>query len=150
MTELNLPSYNSKTRILDEQTQIFDEVRKKWLKLTPEEWVRQHFVHFLINHRQYPAGLIALEKEISILGLTRRSDIVAFRKNGQALLLVECKAPSIRLQTETFSQAAAYNLHWKVPYLVITNGLQHYCAKVDFESGNIEMMADIPFFLTVE
>ena len=146
MTELNLPSYDHRLRKQEGQTQIFDEVRKKWLKLNPEEWVRQHFVHFLIQHRGFPIGLIALEKQINIFGLSRRADIVVFSKAGLPWLLVECKAPSIRLETATFSQAASYNIHWKVPYLVITNGLKHYCALIDFANEQYSMLPDIPFY----
>ena len=107
--------------------QIFDSVRKKFVALTPEEWVRQHFIHFMINIKKYPASLMGVEMLVKVNNLSQRSDIVVFQSNGNPWLIVECKAPHITINQDTFYQAARYNSSLKVPFIVITNGLEHYC-----------------------
>jgi type I site-specific restriction endonuclease len=146
MKSLNLPPYETKLRRAGEQSQIFDEVRRKWVAITPEEWVRQHFVHYLKNNKHVPFGLIAVELGLEIYGLKRRADIVCYNSGGTPSLIVECKAPEIKLNTAVFAQAAMYNIRLKVPYLVVTNGLQHFCAKINVQVGDYEFISEIPDF----
>ena len=127
---LNLPAFPFKLRTAEEESQIFDEFRKKWLKLSPEEWVRQHLAKYLQLDRKFPAGLIALEKSLEINGLRKRCDILCYSKEGKALLIAECKAPSIKISQQTLDQALVYNLRFKVPYLLLSNGINHYCLKI--------------------
>lgn len=149
MKALNLPPYDAKLRRVGEHSQIFDEVRRKWLKLTPEEWVRQHFIQYLKTEKGYPLPMMAVEKGLSLYGLQKRADIVCYGKQGQPLLIVECKAPEIRLNNDTFAQAANYNHQLKVPYLIITNGMDHYCAIVDLQKGTYSFLKSIPDFLSI-
>src|SRR5690554_7513928 len=105
---------------------IFDEIRKKFLVLTPEEWVRLHVVQFLIREHKYAKGLINVEKQLKVNNLSKRYDVVVFNKNGSVFMIVECKAPSVPIDQVTFDQVARYNLALKAQYLMVTNGLQHY------------------------
>ena len=131
MEKLNLPQYSVRLKEEGGKQFIFDIVRKKYLVLTPEEWVRQNFIHFLINDKNYPAGLIAVEKGLKLNELQKRADVLVY-KNAQPMVLIECKAPGIKISREVFEQIARYNMVFKVPYLLVTNGMQHYCAKIDF------------------
>lgn len=124
--------------------QIFDPVRNKWVKLTPEEWVRQNLIRFLNEEKKFPLSRMAVEKELTVNNLKKRSDLVIHDKTGNRFLLAECKAPEIKLSSATFEQAARYNLTLKVPYLLITNGLKHYCAKINFETQSFEIQSDLP------
>lgn len=144
MTELNLPKYNFKIRSQDGKKQIFDEVRKKYVALTPEEWVRQHFIQFLVNEKKYPASRMAIEYALQYNSLSRRGDIVIFSKEALPYLIVECKAPTVQLSQETFDQAARYNFNLKVNYLVITNGLRHLCCEMDYADNSYRFLPDIP------
>lgn len=114
--------------------------------LTPEEWVRQHFVQFLINELDYPASLIAIELGIKVNELSKRCDIVLHGSDGQPIMVVECKAPDVRISQETFDQAARYNISLKVPYLVVTNGMQHFCCKINHIEGDFHYLKDIPTY----
>lgn len=138
---LNLPPAPLKLSRNKEHIFVWDELRKKQLVLTPEEWVRQHLVHYLRGSLGYPSTAFALEGGFKLLGKTQRSDLLIYRK-GQPLLLGECKAPQVKISQETFDQACRYNLHYKVPYLVISNGLETYWAKV--ESDNLKFSPE-PF-----
>lgn len=146
MEALNLPQYPFKIRKEEDKYLIFDELRKKELVLTPEEWVRQHFVQFLINQKQFAKGLIAIEKGLKLNELQKRADILCYNVNGEPIVLVECKAASVKINQEVFEQVARYNLVFKVPYLVVTNGLEHYCVKIDFENNSFEFLKDIPVY----
>lgn len=143
---LNLPQYDVKTRLHKGQHQVYDTIRKKYVALTPEEWVRQHFVNYLIVHRGYPAGLINIEFPVTVNGMLQRADIVAYGRSGEPLLVVECKAPVVRLDTEAFSQAARYNLTLKADYLVVTNGIKHYCSRVNLQSKEFKSIPEVPHF----
>lgn len=123
---------------------IFDEYRKKWLVLTPEEWVRQHFAKYL-EQLGYPAGLFALETQLVLNGMSRRADIVVYNQQRNPVVLAECKAPNITITQKTFEQAAAYNAVLKVPFLLLTNGMAHYCIKTD-EQGHSSFVEKIPDF----
>ncbi len=128
MVDLNLPHYPFKLRKKEGRNEIFDEVRKKWLVCTPEEWVRQHFIHWLINEKRYPASNIAIEGGLKLNQLQKRTDIVCY-KNGTPYLLVECKAPSVAINQKTFDQLFRYNQEVQAPLLAVTNGLMHVYAQ---------------------
>lgn len=141
---LNFPVYTFQIQEADRKKMIFDVVRKKFVVLTPEEWVRQHVVHHLIYDKAYSASLLAVETGIKFQGMIRRCDIVAY-KNGEPFLLVECKAPQVTLNPEVVAQIARYQSVLKVPYLFITNGLKHLCL-IRNEQGKIEICDAIPNF----
>ena len=144
MQQLNLPSYPFKIKSENGRKQIFDEIREKYVALTPEEWVRQNFVKYLVHEKNYPKGLITIEASLSYNTLIKRSDIVAHNRLGQPTLIVECKAPEIKLSQETFDQAAMYNLILKVGHIIITNGLSHYCCTINNEKSTFEFISEIP------
>lgn len=144
MQKLNLPQYKFKFKNSENKTLIFDKIRKKYMVLTPEEWVRQHYVSFLMEEKKYPISLIAVEKKLTINGLTKRSDILVFNTNGTPEIIVECKAPSVNITQDTFDQIARYNLKLNANYLIITNGLQHFYCKIDSEKESYTFLPEIP------
>lgn len=141
---LNLPPYPFKITTQGGQLFIFDEIRKKELLLTPEEWVRQHYIQYLISVKNYPRGLIKLEGGITLNGLAKRSDIVVFDRNGNKILLIECKAPTVKISQKVFDQVARYNMVYKVPLIGVTNGLSHYQCAINFEAQNYTFVEEIP------
>lgn len=141
---LNLPEPDLRLAKKDGAVVVWDDIRKKYLQLTPEEWVRQHFVHYLIN-LGYPKTTVSLEGGFHLNQKLQRTDILIY-KNGKPTLLVECKAPQVAISQNTFDQAARYNLHYKTPYILITNGLQHYSAKVDYENKAYNFLENIPAY----
>ena len=143
---LNLPQYDAKIRLHQGQQQVFDIIRKKFVALTPEEWVRQHFLNYLAAYRGYPLGLINVEFPVLVSGVLQRADIIAYSRNGLPVLVVECKAPMVKLNSDTYSQAARYNLMLKAKYLVVTNGIKHYCSKVDILRSSFEALSEVPMF----
>ena len=146
MQKLNLPTYKFKLKSNEKHTLIFDNLRKKYFVLTPEEWVRQHFVQFLIDKKKYPVSLIALEKQLTINNLKKRTDIVIFNTDGNPDIIVECKAPHIKITQNTFDQIARYNLKLNANYLVLTNGLEHYFCQLDIKNETYIFLKDIPNF----
>jgi len=146
MHRLNLPDYPSKMRIVDGQQQIFDEVRKKYVALIPEEWVRQQFIGYLLNDRKYPKSLIAVEHPLTINGVNHRADIVVFKSDGKPLVVVECKAPEVSITQSVLQQISRYNILFKAPILILTNGLFHFCVQIDFESSTSQQLASIPSY----
>lgn len=146
MQQLNLPAYNFRITEENGQRKIFDEVRKKYVALSPEEWVRQNFVMFLKYEKQVPAGLIVLEKKVILNTMTRRPDILIHNNKGEAVMIVECKAPGVKITQETFDQAARYNSVLRVPYIIVTNGMQHYCCKMDYTGNTYTFLAEIPMY----
>ena len=147
MQELNLPTYKFKLRKTDsQQLEIYDEVRLKYLVLTPEEWVRQHFIMYLHLQKDVPKGLISIEKGLKVNSMQKRTDIVVYNSKGNASIIVECKAPSVKIKQETFEQIARYNMNLQVDYLVVTNGLDHYCCKMDYKNNAFHFIKDIPVF----
>jgi hypothetical protein len=146
VNQLNFPDISARLKRIDEVVKIYDEVRKKWIALTPEEWVRQHLIHYLRDHLGYPGSLMAVEKSLRYNGMTRRSDLVVFGRDSAPLLLAECKAPGIKIDGKTFDQAARYNLQYQVPYLLVTNGLEHYFCVMDFSSTTWKFSDKIPSF----
>jgi len=144
MHPLNLPTYKFKIKSTKNKYFIFDIVRKKYVSLTPEEWVRQHIIHFLIEEKNYPISLIAIEKKLTINKLTKRTDILVFTSEGLPHIIVECKAPSIKITQDTFDQIARYNLKLEANYLITTNGLEHFYCKMDNENEQYIFLKNIP------
>lgn len=135
METLSLPPFDYKVKKQSGICLIFDIIRKKYVVLTPEEWVRQHVIHYLIGHKGYAPAAIAVERAVDLYGMSRRFDIVAFGKDGAPRLLIECKAPSVPLTRQVFDQAFRYNIVLSAPYVAVTNGILHYCGKVDRSAG---------------
>ena len=146
MIQLNLPGIEFKARTVANQQQIFDPVRRKYVALTPEEWVRQHFVHYLITHLKVPMSHIAVEKSLRVNNLAKRADIVIFKGGLKPILAVECKAPSVEINEEVFYQVLRYNMALRVDYLVLTNGLRHIYCKVNYEEQKAIFIEDLPFY----
>ncbi len=145
--QLNFPPIDAQIRVQNGKQFIYDIIRKKYIVLTPEEWVRQHLVHFLINERQCPKGLIAVERGLKRNGLQRRFDVVVYSRNLTPWLIVECKAPQVAITQQTFDQIARYNMSLQVPYLLVTNGLQHFCCEIDYLQRSFSYLQDVPSFL---
>ncbi|MGI4869605.1 MAG: type I restriction enzyme HsdR N-terminal domain-containing protein [Janthinobacterium lividum] len=147
MPPLDLPPFAAKTRpTASGAVEIWDELRRKYVVLTPEEWVRQHVVHYLMAHLGYPRGLLSLERGHRYNQRQKRTDLVALDPAGQPLLLVECKRPTVAITPTVAQQAATYNQTMRAPFLLLTNGLVHYCWRVDFERGVNERLADVPTY----
>lgn len=142
--ELNLPKYNIKIRSENDKQFIFDDVRKKYLVLTPEEWVRQHFVHYLNTEIKVPFSLISIEKELKYGKLKKRTDIVVYGQDGNPKLIVECKAPSIKINQDTFDQIARYNMTLKVSTIAVTNGLDHYYCTINHQKNSYTFIQSLP------
>lgn len=144
MQQLNFPTYNFRFKNSENKTAIFDEIRKKFIILTPEEWVRQNVVQYLLQEKKYPKSLINVEKLLKINGLVKRYDVVVFNKDGSIFILVECKAPEIKISQATFDQIARYNMTMKSEYLMVTNGLNHYFCQMDFENEKYTFLRELP------
>ena len=144
MQKLNFPAYEFRLKKQADKVYIFDIIRKKFVVLTPEEWVRQHVLWYLIEEKKYPENLIAVEKQLEINQTKRRFDIVVFNRKMQPQILVECKAPSVNITQETFDQANQYNWLLKAPYLFLTNGLKHYICEIDFVENNYRFLSELP------
>ena len=144
MQNLNFPTYQFKIEKRKNGLFIFDIIRKKYVLLTPEEWVRQHTIQYLIEEKNYSPNLIAIEKQLDINNLKRRFDIVVFNKQMQPEILVECKAPEVKITQKTFDQANQYNWLLKAPYLFLTNGLKHYICQVNFDENNYVFLETLP------
>ena len=149
MLQLNLPEYNFRIKKQDDKFLIFDSQRKRYVSLTPEEWVRQHFVRFLIELKGYPAALLAVEKQLTLNGLKKRCDAILFDKEGQPFMIIEFKAPNVAVTQATFDQVAVYNAKLKVSFFIISNGLEHYCCKVNTETARYEFFPEIPDYNAV-
>lgn len=146
LVPLQLPPYPFKITDQNGQLTMFDPIRKKNIVITPEEWVRQHFVQYLINQKKYPKTLIKLEGGHKLHGMAKRSDIVVYNPAGEKILLVECKAPSITIDQKTFDQVARYNMVHKVKVIAVTNGLRHYFCLIDFEAVNYKFIEELPAY----
>ncbi|MDN5287621.1 MAG: type restriction enzyme HsdR N-terminal protein [Mucilaginibacter sp.] len=144
---LNLPPYPFKISDQNGQLTLFDEIRKKNIIITPEEWVRQHFVQYLIKQKNYPRSLIKLEGGMKLNGLQKRTDIVVFNTEGKRILMVECKAPSVNIDQKTFDQIARYNMVHQVQLLAVSNGLQHYYCHIDLDKRQYHFMAELPAYI---
>lgn len=147
MQLLQFPTYNFRFKNSENKVSIFDEIRKKFIILTPEEWVRQHVIHFLVYEKNYPKSLINVEKTLKINDLTKRYDVVVFHNDGTIFLLVECKAPQIKINQDTFDQIARYNMKLRADLLMVTNGLHHYFCKMDFENEKYSFLEKLPNYI---
>ena len=145
-SKLNLPHIVLKTKLVEGTTQVFDVVRRKYFKLTAEEWVRQHFIHYLNMYKNYPFGLMAVERMIKYNNLKIRADIVVYNSKGVPVLIVECKASNIKINQDVFDQIARYNFQLKVRYLIVTNGINHFCCEMDYTRNKIIFLDEIPIF----
>jgi hypothetical protein len=144
MQPLNFPSYSFRFKNSENKVAIFDVIRKKFIQLTPEEWVRQHTIQYLLQEKNYPKSYLNVEKLIKINDLHKRYDIVVFQPDGTIFLLVECKAPEVKITQDTFDQIARYNLELKAQYLMVTNGLNHYFCRMDFEQEAYQFLKELP------
>ena len=150
MHKLNLPEYDFKQRIQDGKQYILDVFRKKYVVLTPEEEVRQRFARYLVEEKGYPQTLIQTEYSLSLNEMVRRCDILVHKPAGSPAVLVECKAPGVKIGQETFDQAARYNMVFRVKYLMVTNGLKHYCCYIDFKNQSVRFMDEIPAYNSLD
>lgn len=144
MTRLNLPSFPIRLAGTQEKPKVFDILRSKYVALTPEEWVRQHFIHFLADHKGYPTALLANEVELTIGGKKLRCDSVLYSRDLKPRMIIEYKAPSIAISQKTFNQIFAYNTLLHADYLVVSNGISHYCCKIDYTNRSYSFLSDIP------
>jgi hypothetical protein len=144
MLPLNLPSFPFKLQQQNGKNVIFDALRKKYVTLTPEEWVRQHFIRFLIDYKGYPKGLLANEVQLVLNGTKKRCDTVLFNKDLSARMIVEYKAPHIEITQAVFDQITRYNMVLKVDYLIVSNGINHYCCRIDYNTMSYTFLPEIP------
>jgi len=146
MIDLNFPKYNFRFKNSQNKIAVFDELRKKFIILTPEEWVRQHCTQFLRQEKEFPKSLINVEKQLKIGKLTKRYDVVVYNNDGSIHLIVECKAPHIKITQNVFDQIAQYNMTLNAEYLMVTNGLSHYYCKMNYEASEYEFLQEIPAY----
>mgnify|MGYP001158070204 FL=1 len=146
LPKLNFNDVTLKVKVVNGIMQVFDQVRKKYIKITPEEWVRQHIICFLHKTKNYPLGLISVEKMVKYNNLQTRADIVLYDRNGSPNIIVECKAPNIKISQSTFNQIARYNFKLRVNFLIVTNGMTHYCCKMNYDDNSVDFLDDFPFF----
>jgi hypothetical protein len=144
MKQLQFPTYSFRFKNSENKVAIFDEIRKKFIIVTPEEWVRQHVVQFLLQDKKYPKSHINVEKLLKINGLNKRYDVVVYKPDGNITILVECKAPEVKISQSTFDQIARYNMTLKAEYLMVTNGLNHYFCKMDYENEKYHFLTELP------
>ncbi len=144
MQKLNYPTYSFRFKSSENKTLVFDEIRKKFVVLTPEEWVRLHVVQFLLKEKKYPKSLINVEKQLKLNNTIKRYDVVVFNNDGSIFLIVECKSPSVPITQLTFDQIARYNLTLDAQYLMISNGLEHYYCQMDNENECYNFLEEIP------
>ena len=149
MQLLNFPTYSFRFKNSENKVSIFDSIRKKFILLTPEEWVRQNVVEFLLIEKKYPKSLINVEKTVKVNGMNKRYDVVVFNSDGSIFLLIECKAPEVKVDQKTFDQIARYNLILNAQYLMVTNGLNHYFCEMDFENEKYRFLKELPEISTI-
>ncbi len=150
MQKLNFPNYSFRFKNSENKIAAFDEIRKKFVILTPEEWVRFHTVQFLIHEKYFPKSLINVERQLNLGKLIKRYDVVVYNSNGGIHLIVECKAPSIKITQATFDQIARYNMSLKAKYLMVTNGLDHFFCQLDYVQEKYLFLKELPPFLREE
>nr|WP_299342123.1 type I restriction enzyme HsdR N-terminal domain-containing protein [Allomuricauda sp.] len=146
MQPLNFPKYSFRIKSSENRLSVFDIVRKKFVALQPEEWVRQHTLHFLVETKGYPISLVNVEKQLVVNQLKKRYDIVVFDSTGKVEILVECKSPEVSISQGTFDQIARYNFELHAQYLMVTNGFNHYYCKMDFINEKYSFLKEIPDF----
>ena len=148
--KLNLPEYSFRIKKEEEKEYIFDDLRKKFVRLSPEEWVRQNFIAFLLKEKNYPRSLLAVEASVTINQNKLRADLIVYKRNGKPALVVEFKAPSVKISQLTFDQIVRYNMQLKVEFLVVSNGLNHYCCKIDYLKNSFTYLQEIPDYKLIE
>jgi hypothetical protein len=146
MKELNLPTYSFKIKSKEQKKYIFDSIRRKFILLTPEEWVRQNFIQYLSEEKGYPQSLMSVEHYLKVKQISFRADIAVFNRKGDPVLIVECKAPEVPVSQDHFDQISRYNIHFRVNYLIVTNGISHYCNYYDFAESNATFLKYIPAY----
>ncbi len=146
MYKLNLPEYAFRTKTENSKTFIFDSIRKKFVVLTPEEWVRQNFIQYLIDEKKYPQTLMAVEKQIKVNRQQRRFDLLIYQRNGTPFLIAEFKAPNVKITQDAFDQVVRYNMALRVERVVVSNGLQHFACAIDYEKNSYSFLQEIPSF----
>ncbi|NCB09217.1 MAG: type I restriction enzyme HsdR N-terminal domain-containing protein [Bacteroidia bacterium] len=146
MLKLNLPEYDFKIKVEGETMLIFDVIRKKYVVLTPEEWVRQNFIQYLIAEKKFPASLMAVEKKLTVNRQPRRFDLLVYRRNGQPFLMAEFKAPNVKITQDAFDQVVRYNMALQVDFIVVSNGMQHFACQIDYTKNSFSYLPEIPCF----
>ena len=146
MIQLNFPTYKFKLKNRENKSYVWDPVRKKWVVLQPEEWVRQHCIAFLVEDKKYPLELINVEKKIQLNGRSKRYDIIVFRPTGKPHILIECKSPTVSITQKSFDQIAKYNMALNSKYLMITNGIDHYFCQIDAAKAKYQFLKSLPIF----
>ncbi|WP_319481219.1 type I restriction enzyme HsdR N-terminal domain-containing protein [uncultured Draconibacterium sp.] len=146
MYKLNLPEYTFRTKTENDKTLIFDTIRKKFVVLTPEEWVRQNFIQYLIQEKSYPQNLMAVEKQIKVNQQQRRFDLLVYQRNGNPHLIAEFKAPNVKITQNAFDQVVRYNMTLRVERVVVSNGMQHFACEIDYEKNSYSFLKEIPTF----
>lgn len=141
---LNLPVYSFNIKVKGGKEHIFDAFRQKWVVLTPEEWVRQNFIRYLVEEKHYPDSLISVEQTIRFNQMNFRSDAIIYSRTGRPLVIIECKAPDIKISQQAFDQIVRYNFDLKVNYLIVTNGMNHYCCRIDENNFTYTFLTKIP------
>ncbi|MEO5674690.1 MAG: type I restriction enzyme HsdR N-terminal domain-containing protein [Chitinophagales bacterium] len=142
--QITLGKYEFRIREQDQQRHIFDIIRKRFVTLTPEEWIRQHWLHYLIDVKKYPRSLIAVEMNITLNQLSKRCDVVVYNRHGNPFLIIECKSSDVKISQKVFDQIARYNLKLQVKYLVVSNGADHHCCAIDFENNTFQYLDSLP------
>jgi hypothetical protein len=150
LENLSLPAYDFRYTERENKKYIFDIIRKKYVLLTPEEWVRQNFIRYLLEEKGYIQSLVRVEMFFKLNRLSKRADIALFNRKGQPKVLIECKSHKVTISQVVFEQVARYNLSFKVDFLIVTNGLQHYCCKMDYEKKSYTFLKEIPGFEEME
>ncbi|MFN6944808.1 MAG: type I restriction enzyme HsdR N-terminal domain-containing protein [Cytophagaceae bacterium] len=146
MTKLNFPDFQFRFQQIKDKSFIFDIIRKKFIQLTPEEWVRQHFIHLLIDYYHYPKTLLKIESGHKYNQLQKRTDILVYDRQGNCFMLIECKAPEIPVSKKTFEQVSAYNKSYQAPYMAVSNGIKHYCCCIDHTNNSFIFLDNIPTY----
>ena len=150
MWQLNLPEYNFRIKKQDEKLLIFDAQRKRYVSLTPEEWVRQHFIRFLIEEKGYPAAYLAVEKQLVVNGMKKRCDAILYNNLAAPIMIIEFKAPNVPISQSTFDQVAVYNSKLNVDLFIVSNGIEHFCCKVNTRTAQYEYFSQIPDYLAIK
>ncbi len=150
MLALNLPKYPIKVKDIEGKKTIFDEIRRQYVALTPEEWVRQHFVHYLIHHKGYSKSLMGNEVLVNLNNQKKRCDTIVYNNRLEPLMIIEYKAPQVKITQDVFNQIYHYNIVLRANYLVVSNGLQHFCCEMDYEMQNYRFLNDIPDYLELK
>jgi len=146
LPELSLPPASFRTRTHQGKAEIYDDIRQKYVRLTPEEWVRQHFVRFLLDEKGTPRGLVAIEMGFRYQAMRRRADVVVYDRMGHPMMMVECKAPEVDIRQAAFDQVAQYNTVVHARYLVVTNGMVHYSCAIDHEGRDYRFLDTLPTY----